>query len=64
METRIDTSATIPGIEIISGGNRNLWVEVLRGDVIRVTTPAGRTLPLGVFASAGNYREVYVSLSR
>ncbi len=63
-ETRIDTSAVLPGSEIVNGGNKNLWVEVLRGDVIRATTPAGRTLPYGVFASAGNYREVYISLSR
>lgn len=63
-ETRVDTSTVLPGTEIVSSGNKNIWVEVLRGDVIRATTPAGRTLPLGVFASAGNYREVYISLSR
>lgn len=63
-DIRVDTSAVLPGTEIVSGGNKNIWVEVLRGDVIRTTTPAGRTLPLGVFASAGNYREVYISLSR
>ena len=63
-ETRNDTSATLPGTAIVNGGNKNLWVEVLRGDVIRSTTPDGRNLPLGVFGSAGNYREVYVSLSR
>ncbi len=63
-ETRIDTSVMLPGTEIASGGNKILWVEALRGDVVGSITPNARILPLGVLASAANYRQVYVSLSR
>jgi len=62
MESRFDTSAVLPGIEIINGGNKYFWVEVLGGDVLRRTAPDGRILPSGVVGAAGNYREVYISL--
>ena len=63
-EARFDTSAILNGINIANGGIDYLWVETLSGYVIRGITPDGRTLPKGVFGTAGNYREIYVSLSR
>lgn len=63
-ETRIDTSTTFRGYDIVYGGSDNFWVEVLSGLVVRGVTPDGRTMPKGIFGAAANYREVYISLSR
>jgi len=63
-QTAFDTSAVLNGFDIVNGGSTYLWIESLRGVFNKRVAPNGMILPLGVVGAAGNYREVYVSLSR
>lgn len=63
-ETSFDTSATLSGADMINSGIDNIRVEVLRGQFYRGQTPDDRILPEGVVGAAGNYREIYISLSK
>lgn len=63
METQIDTVVEFSGNEVIEIGVDSIWVETLSGPFYRSIAPNGMELPRGVVGAAGNFHEIFITIT-